>query len=90
MNHFRHSITWIKEKSKLCEVNDVTVSLCANSDSDSSNLGKKLLLEKDLTFAKAQEICLNEEKAIKTAPASYICRWIKSQNTQNIIFQPNV
>jgi len=69
-----------QRKSKLCEVtdiNDVTDWLqmlwfCANSDS--SDLRKKLLLEKDLTFAKAKKFVSMKKKQLNFKTISWTCR----------------
>jgi len=70
---FEYFVTAIKEKAKLCEfdkienVADYFQVLCLCANSDSTEVRKKLLLEKDLNFQRAIEICYQEEKAVKTS-----------------------
>ena len=65
-------VTWIREHAKLCEFEDIKdvsnwftmLCLCCNvTDTDTRH---RLVKEKNLTFERAVEICL-EEKTIKTS-----------------------
>ena len=66
-------VTEIKERCRLCEFDKVKsidnwipmIVLCCNVAHP--DMRKKLLLEKDLTFERAVEICLEEEKALRTS-----------------------
>ena len=66
-------VTEIKERCRLCEFDKVKsidnwipmIVLCCNVAH--ADMRKKLLLEKDLTFERAVEICLEEEKALRTS-----------------------
>ena len=63
----------IKEKAKLCELDKVNnpadyfPMLCLIAGHDSAETRKKLMLAKVDTFAKAVEVCLEEEKAAKSS-----------------------
>ena len=66
-------MTWIREHAKLCEFEDIKdvsnwftmLCLCCNvTDTDTRH---RLVKEKNLTFERAVEICLEEEKTIKTS-----------------------
>jgi hypothetical protein len=63
----------IKERAKLCnfeEVDDVRdwfLKSCVCANIGDTETQKKLLLEKDLTFERAMDICLQDEKAAKTS-----------------------
>jgi hypothetical protein len=66
-------VTWIREHAKLCEFEDITdvsnwftmLCLCCNvTDTDTRH---RLVKEKGLTFERAVEICLEEEKTLKTS-----------------------
>ena len=63
----------IKEKARLCELDKVTnpadyfPMLCLIAGHDSSEIRKKLMLAKVDTFARAVEICEEEEKAAKSS-----------------------
>ena len=66
-------VTDVKERAKLCEfdkVKDVAnwfLMLCICCNIYHPDMSKKLMLEKNLTFERAIEICLEEEKALKTS-----------------------
>jgi len=66
-------VTWIREHAKLCEFEDIKdvsnwftmLCLCCNvTDTDTRH---RLVKEKGLTFERAVEICLEEEKTLKTS-----------------------
>ena len=63
----------IKEKAKLCELEkiedpaDYLPMLCLIAGHDNADVRKKLMLAKVKTFAKAVEICQEEERAAKTS-----------------------